>query len=348
MTTSTNDSLESQDGDLTSNQLTDMLNAGLHGDTSGSTGDEGGAPATTTDAAKDTPAKADPVDKSIDAPSDSELSPANTRVLAKDGVHTISFEKFQAHRDGEREWRQRAQAAEQEAAQARQALADAQAQSQARQESGQQATTKDKLLDLAQEAVNSGADVSLFGDFSEEAITQGIQKLNSQGRTEMRKELREELLSELRQELAPVIQQHQSSAAQAHFEQIAKAHADAGSIAESAEFDAWIKAQPSYAQEPIRLVLDQGSSAQVIELLDQYKAATGHKSQQERKPDAAAKAVVDNLQLPAPSSLSDIPGGRGGAQTMQERLDSLHGVDLFNAFNEMSDDAVDSFLRRKS
>lgn len=348
MTTSINDSSESQDSVLNSTQLTDMLNAGLHGDTSGSSGDEGGAPATATDAAKDIAGMAELVEQATDVPSDTDLNPANTRVLAKDGVHTISFEKFQAHRDGEREWKQRAEAAEHDATQARQALADAQAQSLARQESGQQATTSDKLLDIAQEAVNSGVDASLFGDFSEQAMAEGIQKLNSLGRAEMRKELREELLTELRQELAPVLQEHQSSSAQAHFEQITKAHADASSIAESAEFDTWIKGQPSYAQEPIRMVLDQGSAKQVIELLDQYKAATGQKSQQERKPDAAAKKVVDSLQLPAPSSLSDIPGGRGGAQTMQERLDSLSGVDLFNAFNDMSPDAVDSFIRRKS
>lgn len=350
MTTSTNetDSFDNgADDALSTAEMLRLLNAGLHGDTdvgASLSEDEGakpGAPASGNGDADIAPGSGQ------GGGGQQEPDPANAVIVARDGVHQIPYEKLQEARDNERHWREQAQ-------QAQQQLTELQAQAQARAEAGQAPTKRDELVQQVQEAIQDGADPSLFGDFSEQGMADGVKKQAQivfadgiKARDDAVAAMKAEL-EQLRSQVAPVLQKQQQDHANTHVQGILTAHPDASSVLESQEFTAWKDSQPSYMQQAIGGVLNTGTTAEVIELLGNYKAAT-QKSQASNPARTAAKAV-QQLQVPVPNSPSDIPGGRAGASTFAERLAGLSDVELFNQLNTgaISQAQFDQFLSRKS
>ena len=154
--------------------------------------------------------------------------------------------------------------------------------------------------------------------------------------------------------LAPLRAKEQVASADAHVSAVLAAHPDAGSIAQSVELDDWIKAQPSYLQPAMRQVQEGGTTEQVIELISNFKAATGatQKTAAPSHKQAAqtAQEAISRVTAPIPASLSDIPGGRPGDVTLNDRMASMSEIDMFNAVNsgEISQAQLDAYLNRKS
>lgn len=250
-------------------------------------------------------------------------------------------------------YKAKAEDAEARAEEARRQLSELQEQAQARADAGKPPTQQDQLVQKAQEAIDKGVDPSIFGDYGEEDLAKGFYELSRRSSEQMRAEVKAELMQELRAEIAPLLQRQQQDAASAHMNAILQVHPDLSSVLESTEFAGWVGKQPSYVQAAMSAVLDKGSSAQVVELLDSYKAATTQQSQktsQATTPQAAAQKVLEQLKPPVPSSPSDIPGGRSGAGTLAERLQSMSEVDVFNAVNsgEITEEQLNRYLSRKS
>lgn len=288
----------------------------------GDTGDQpehGGAPTTTTGQG--------------DGKESSEAQAEKQVLMAKDGVHTIPYEKLTEARSSAQQWQAQAEAAQRE-------LQALQASAQARADNGQAPTRTDTMVAAAEAAIDAGADPADFGDFSEEALVAGIRKTVSA-----------QVQAEVAKALAPLRKQEQESAVDAHHSAILTAHPDASSVVQSAEMEAWVKAQPSYAQPGIRQVLEEGTTGQVIELISSFKESTGAvgKGAQGGR-QAAAQAAIQRAQSPIPNSLSDIPGGRAGGSSLTDRMASMSEVDLFNAVNsgEISTAQLDAYLNRKS
>lgn len=288
----------------------------------GDTGDQpehGGAPTTTTEQG--------------DGKESSEAQAEKQVLMAKDGVHTIPYEKLTEARSSAQQWQAQAEAAQRE-------LQALQASAQARADNGQAPTRTDTMVAAAEAAIDAGADPADFGDFSEEALVAGIRKTVSA-----------QVQAEVAKALAPLRKQEQESAVDAHHSAILTAHPDASSVVQSAEMEAWVKAQPSYAQPGIRQVLEEGTTGQVIELISSFKESTGAvgKGAQGGR-QAAAQAAIQRAQSPIPNSLSDIPGGRAGGSSLTDRMASMSEVDLFNAVNsgEISTAQLDAYLNRKS
>lgn len=336
----------------------------VEGDT-GSTPDTGGEPsATPAEAAKpdDVPGKTNDEPKADggapSAATPSEPDPAKTVILAKDGVHTIPFEKLTEAREGERaareseqEWRNKAEAAQQE-------LETLRAAAQLRADAGQAPTATDKNVATAAAVIDAGVDPQVFGDFSEEAIAKGIQILQQQTaaqlkaslREELRAELKDELIQQVRAELKPVHDAHQLTAAQRHHQAILDAHADAESLVESKELNDWIEAQPSFARDAYRAVLQKGTATEVIEFFDTFKKATGatQAATPPRTGDAkaAAQAVIAKAQSAVPNSISDIPGGHVGPANRAEAMDAMDGPALAAAMENMTAEQIEAYLNR--
>lgn len=349
MTTSNEtDSIAStgDDAALTNDQLAQMFNTGMHGDTkapasAAATEDEGakpGAPAEEGEAAKQ-PEGGDSGQK--------EPDPANTVIVAKDGKHTIEYTVLEKAREQRDSYKAAAENATRQ-------LAELQAQANARADAGKPPTQQDQLVQQAQEVIDQGIDPSIFGDYSEADLANGFAELNRLTAEKVRAQVKAEVLQELRTEIAPFLERQKQNAESAHTNAILKAHPDVSSVLESTEFAGWVGRQPSYVQEAMTAVLDKGSAAQVVELLDSYKAATAtqqsQKSSQAPAAQAAAQKVVGQLKPPIPSSPSDIPGGRSGAGTLAERLQGMSEVDVFNAVNsgEISEEQLSRYLSRKS
>ncbi|MDR6453900.1 hypothetical protein [Variovorax paradoxus] len=356
MTTS-NDFFQNNEitGALTPQQAAQLLEL-ASGDTSFGL-DYGGAPASTTAAAApaSAPAAAGGAGTNTSAPApapaatpaaapaaaSAEPDATNAVVLAKDGKHTIPYEKLVQAREGEQHWRAQAETAQRQ-------LTELQAQAQQRADAGQAPTQTDNQVAAAQAAIDKGVDPAIFGDFSEEALAKGIQMLVVQ-------QVQEQVQAHVGKAMAPYQQQQQLSAREAHYDAIYKAHPDAGSLAESAELQQWIGAQPSYLQPTLRGVLEKGTSAQVVELFNDFKkataapaaaAATGKSQAAAADPKAAAQAAIAAAAPAVPASLSDIPGGRADALSPHERLAAMDPVSMADAMQGMTPAQIDAFLNR--
>nr|WP_314352604.1 hypothetical protein [Comamonas thiooxydans] len=238
-------------------------------------------------------------------------------IASKSGGYTIPYEKLTEARTArdsaiaERD-QLRAQLEQMTAAQAA-TLQQAQAEAQARADAGKAPTQADQNLAAATSLVQSGTDASLFGDFSEEGIASGIEKL---------------VAARVEAALAPQreaqARDQAVSAEEAHTKKILDAHKDAFEVAESKEFASWKSGQPGYMQAAIDRTLQAGTAQDVIDLLGQFKqvhGATAGAATGDPTAAAVAKALADAKTAP-PVSLSSLPGA-APAGTEAERAAAL-------------------------
>ena len=307
------------DGELTAAQMMELVQL-PEGDI---------ASASTASANSSVPAAAS--DAQTKKPTDTQSTTAATAptdaqaqvILAKDGVHTIPFEKLVEAREEGKHWKAQAQAAQD-------ALAALQAQADARADAGKAATATDKAVEAASAAIEAGADPDLFGDFSEEAIRAGVKKLVAEQTAALR--------AELAREFAPIKQAAEVNEVEQARNLVLSKHPDAASIAESAELEAWVQSKPAFVRGAYQQVITEGTPAQVVELLDAFKAETKPATANAGTEAAAAKAIA-NAKTRSPSSLSDIPGGVAASTNPAEGLADASAQDLISKFEGLSEKA---------
>lgn len=258
----------------------------------------------------------DPVEvaKEVD-PAPIEAQPV---ILAKDGIHTIPFEKLAEARESEK--LARAQLAELQEQLA--ALKSAPAPEQA---STPQASPES--LDVA----------DLFGDFSEESIAKGVDKLVAAKTAAI-----EARLAQLAAVLEPIQSKQVESVTDAHFNAINSRHPDVESVVLSQEFANWVSKQPSVARPAIQAAIEQGSATEVIEVLDAYKLASGKTAIAPAKVDAtaAAQAAIAKAQSAPPMSLSEIPSGSNAAVDEVSAMREMSSTGLMNKFEGKSPEQI--------
>ena len=137
-----NEIIENNGGKLTPELAAQLIDQELHGDTANA--ENGSAPETTQaqDGANTPNAEAQTA-KQFD---ESQLNAANAVVLAKDGKHTIPFERLADARKGEQEWKQKFEDAQVQ-------LAQLQANAQQRIDNGQAPTTQDSRAAIDRKSV---------------------------------------------------------------------------------------------------------------------------------------------------------------------------------------------------
>lgn len=330
-------------GDLTPEQAAQLLQMG---DTPGDTGASASEPSNVPDVA---PAQIDgqavPEGEKTPTPDESGLTAENAVILAKDGKHTISYDKLVQAREAAQtaQAAQQAMAAQLEAA--NQKLVELQAQAQARAEAGQAPTQADTNAAAAQAAIDAGVDPALFGDFSPEAMAKGVAHL-VQAQLDAR-------MAAIDAKLQPIQQQTARSATEVHLSAIYGAHPDADSIVESQEFAAWKSTQPGVVRAALDAALTTGSTNDVIEVFSAFKAATGQAAVStaaatakagQISPAQAAKAAIARAAAPMPASISDIPGGRAGPTNVLEAMENMNGPEMLSAMNAMTPEQIDAYL----
>lgn len=268
---------------------------------------------------------------------DEQLNADNAVIMAKDGKHTIPFEKLQQAREAERLALEKVQLAEQQAQAAIAELEKLRNQQSQSNTAAQQAKI-DNQIDIAQQAIDNGVDPSIFGDFDEEGLAGGIQTLVQQ-------QVAQQVEARLKQALEPITQKQQIDETQQHYAAILQAHPDIESVAESQEFASWRASQPSYAQQAINGVLSQGTTDQVIELFNQFKGNAQTAAPTSASIKQAAKAKLDSAQSAIPASLSDIAGGQAHTSP-DEQLANLDGVDMLAAMEKMSPEQIERILNK--
>lgn len=327
------------EGALSPEQAAAALAAG-EGDTSAEL-DNGGTPdaTTVTDEATatdgDNKAKPDAAATGDGASATTEAGdPANTVVLARDGKHTIPYETLVKHREGEQHWKAQAEAAQQQ-------LAELQAQAQARADAGTAPTKTDNMVATAEAAIEAGADVGIFGDFSEEALAKGIATLVEQ-----------QVQARVNAALEPLATKQAKDAAAAHYDAIYSKHPDADSIAQSTEFAAWVNTQPSAVRNAYWGLFDAktgGTAEEIVEVFDAFKAAStpNPNTPAAADPKAAASAAVAAAKATPPASLSSIPGARVEGASELDRAADMSGPDMLEATKNMSPAQIEAWLDRQ-
>lgn len=220
----------------------------------------------------------------------------------------------------------------------------------------------DQKAAVAQAAIDQGVSPELFGDFSEESLTKGIQELTRRENAALLARI-EQLEANTAQKLArvddleskvvPIEEQRIAQANQSHHQAILERHPDAGQIAESKELNDWLGRQPDYLKETYDRVIAEGSAAQVSDLLDRFKQELGIAPTQAAQPPAdnldalkaAAASKVQQVKPAVPNSLSDIPGARP-ATDPNEALRSMGGVQLMDAFDGKSPEQINALLNQ--
>ena len=240
-------------------------------------------------------------------------------ILAKDGVHTIEYAKLVEAREAEQHWKRVALEAQQ--------LLEA-------QKAAAAPVTEQPKAQEEQEA-------NLFGDFSEEAIAKGVEKLVASKTAAIQAEFD----AKLNTVLAPLQAQQAASATDEHFSAIAKAHPDAESVAQSAELESWVNSKPTFVRDVYKNVIGQGTASQVIELLNAFKAEKPQALVQ-ASAAAAAQAVIAKAQAKPPMSLSDIPAGSNVAVDESSAMLDMSSTGLMSKFDGKSPEQIMALMSR--
>lgn len=349
--------IEALEGDLSPQQAAQLLELGEgdSGDTSPRTEDEPDPSAKTGEGATGKPESGSagstdggkPAEKDTKAVDESQLNADNAEILAKDGKHTISYDKLVEARQGKQQAEQQLIEKEAKLAETQARLDQLLEEAKAREAAGDGATKVDTQAAAAKAAIDSGANPEIFGDFSEEALAKGISTLVA-----MQVEARvKAVMQEVDAKLTPLQRTQQKNALDSHYEAIYEKHPDADSIAESKELDDWINAQPSFVRDGCRAVLESGTTQQVIELFTTFKASReaqpGDTDPQAGDVKAKAKAALEGATQSVPASLSDFPGGKPGAgASREEALANMDATDMLEAMENMTPEQIDAFLNK--
>jgi murein L,D-transpeptidase YcbB/YkuD len=338
-----NEFIESLDGELSHEQVAQLLWLGEEGDTDTELSEEGGAPGAATADGQAEQGKPDAAQDS--APNEEALDAENTVILARDRKHTIDYGVLLKSREGEKHWKGQAAELQTKYETAMQELEALRAQPQ-KTAAAAIAPAEAAAIDAALEA---GLDPDeLLGDFSAEAIVKGMARVADQRVASAMAQMD----SKLKQALEPFQQSQQLSAQEAHAKAIYDAHPDLDSLVESQELKSWIEqqvaAQPSFQQAAVRAgfeqVLERGTTAQVIELFNSFKGESGRTQPATTDVKAAARAVAARSQAQPPVSLSDIPGGRVGAASSEEAMAGMSGAELIAAMDDWPQEKIDRYM----
>lgn len=323
-------------------KLIDLEMSALNGDTAAQPAENGGVPDTTQ--AQGTPEAgqvAKPAAQTTATVNEADLNANNAVVVAKDGKHTIPFEKLAESRNEAKEWRERYEQQQQELAALR------------TQAANPQPTQAEQNLATAEAAIQaSGNDqsmIELFGDFSEQAIAKGVHALVQQ---QVASAVQASVQGALNSALAPLQQQQAMTAQEQHFKAIYEAHPDLDSITESQQFGGWIDQQPSYVRDGINRVLAQGTAQEVNEVVTNYKTANNLTVQaanvNANAIKEAAQQAVNKAQSQVPHSVSDLPAGTPAAVSREDRLAALTPAQLLEEMSSWTSEQIDAYTLRNA
>lgn len=310
------------DGALTDMQTMQMLNL-QEGDSSAANAPQSSVPdADIADQPSADTAPAAAADETAAAAADDEKAQV---ILARDGVHTIPFEKLQQARQGEQHYRELAE----------QMQTELQALKQAQQ-------TQPAAAQAADPATADTAE--LFGDFSEAGMKAGIEKLVAQKTALMQVQFDEKLAAFSK----PFVEQQAKTLADSHFSAIEKAHPDVDALVQSREMAAWIASKPAFLQGGYQSVIDGGTSAEVIELLDNYKSETQPRTtaSTSNAAQAAAQSAIAKAKFAPPTSLSEIPAGSAAHHDEAEAILGMSDSALMLKFESMTAAQRNTLLSR--
>ena len=239
-------------------------------------------------------------------------------ILAKDGVHTIEYEKLV-------EAREAAKAAKEEVESLRNTLAEREA----LLESLKAAKEQDAATGTTEATDELAASVK--EDFPE---LYDLMKLES---SHVVKELRAEMAELKKQisvDLAPVMKTTNDTIAEKHFGTIRDAHKDFDEIMATPEIMEWVDKHPGPIKAAYMNIIEHGTAKDVIDMVTAFKdahpAPVGDTTDQVALKAAEAEKKATGKSVP--KSLSDIPAGTAAHHDEAGAMQNMTPVQLMNKF----------------
>lgn len=113
------------------------------------------------------------------------------------------------------------------------------------------------------------------------------------------------VLQQIEQGLAPLYEGHVESAQEKHFSAIRKEHSDFDDL--KPDLQTWIKQQPKYLQPHLQKTYDEGATADVIELVANFKTATGRaQPQTQGTPPSSSKGAAPQKDVVPASKAAEL------------------------------------------
>lgn len=215
-------------------------------------------------------------------------------IIAKDGVHTIEYEKLEIARDKAKLYKEQADISAAQVEKLNATIAELTA-------------PKEDPADAeaAQEAADKAA-----------AVIDDL-KTNDPEIYEAVKVMLDTNFKVLETKFESLQESSEDTALDIHFNEIESAHGDFEKIIGDGTVEKWIETQPSYMQEPMKNVILSGTSKEVIEMLTNYKDslpapddsdAAALVAKEIADKAAAAVAAAQGKKV-IPNSLSAVPAG---------------------------------------
>lgn len=142
----------------------------------------------------------------------------------------------------------------------------------------------------------------------------------------MMRQQQEQILSQVEQALAPIAEHVQKSQVQSHFGQIREAHEDFDQLRESGQLQQWAQTlENPMLRTQAQQVLQQGSTEEVIGLIDLYKQWNGQGNQTQQQstgqPTGAAPDVPASSQAPANGGQPQVTQQQGQSKPPKPAVD---------------------------
>lgn len=272
------------------------------------------------------------VEKTEEAVPESSNEDEEPVILGKGAKHTIPYSVLEDARSEAHEWRQQAE---------QQAELIKQLEAAQLQDAGTGTTD-------AQTAVIE----EYAGEFPEvaEDLKPLIQKMIDAG-------VEAALKTQLEQRVMPLEQRLHEQLQKEHNQAIWAVHPDIGDRLDEPEFNAFATENPwlldSATKAPLNIaqVLQQGTAAEVNEVLSQYKAAQQPEVKTEPEPDKSdltgkAKETIAKVKSKAPGTFSDIPAAILGKHDETERILSMTDSELEKTFLTMTESERNKLFER--
>jgi len=262
-----------------------------------------------------------------------ELKEEKPVILAKDGVHTIEYEKLVEAREEAKLFKQEAES-----------LKAALAEREALLENLKTAKAQDEETGTT-EAMDALA-ASVEEDFPE--LLELMKFENSRTIKSLQNEMAE-LKKQIAADLAPVVKNSNDQYVEKHFSQIRDAHKDFDAIMESPEITAWVDSHPAPVKAAYQAIIDSGTAKDVIDMVSAFKATqkpatAGDTAEQIAKKAAAAEEKAKGKT--APKSLSDIPAGTAAHHDEADAMRSLSPKAMMEKFANKSSSEIMTMLDR--
>jgi len=262
-------------------------------------------------------------------------------IMAKDGVHTIPYEKLVEARV--------------EASSARTALEEQIS------KNAELQTAMDKMA-TAQNAQAEGAATQEETNEILDEVRKEFPDLVTAFETMLTKErgfytaqiaAQAEEINTLKSDIAPVKEKAVKADKEEHFNSVRKIHNDLDTIVAGEELGTWIESQPEVLQKAYVEIINNGHAADVVKMLDTFKAATGYQppagdtAGQGKQADGQTAAGIPAPKRPVPTSLSEIPGG---SQVPHNQVDAImsagNPLKQIDAFMGKTPDQIEEILRK--